>query len=303
MVALATLHDWSPAPGSHVSWRASSGARAKARQAPISNVPASYQQAQHLRGLAAHAAENRDMARLLTGAWDIAGTCDIPVMTSAITAHLRRHDAYHSWFEYKNGQEIVRRTIRDPADIDVVATEHGDITSTQLRTNILATPDAREWDCFSFGIIQRADHFTFYMSLDHLLTDGMSTGVIFLEIHMMYAALIHGAGPLPLPDRASYDDYCLRQRQHAAALTPESPEVLRWIEFAERNDGAEIGDGGFLLASIAVQGEQRVGCFLRRAPGPTAARFEQATGKTFGQGMFRVYAQKRGQHYCVGARG
>jgi len=44
-------------------------------------------------------------------------------MTSAITAHLRRHDAYHSWFEYKNGQEIVRRTIRDPADIDVVATE------------------------------------------------------------------------------------------------------------------------------------------------------------------------------------
>ena len=238
MVALATIHDWSPAPGSHVAWRASSDARAKARQAPISNVPASYQQMQHLRGLAGHAAENRDMARLLTGAWDIAGTCDIPVMTSAITAHLRRHDTYHSWFEYKNGQEIVRRTIRDPADIDVVATEHGDITSTQLRTNILATPDAREWDCFSFGIIQRADHFTFYMSLDHLLTDGMSTGVIFLEIHMMYAALIHGAGPLPLPDRASYDDYCLRQRQHAAALTPESPEVLRWIEFAERNDGA-----------------------------------------------------------------
>jgi hypothetical protein len=237
MVALGTIHDWSPAPGSVVTWNASQSARAKALQAPFSDAPASFQQTQHLRGLAAHAANGRDMARLAIGAWDITGTCDIPVMTAAITAHLRRHDTYHSWFEFEHAQAIVRRTIGDPADIELVATEHGSITLPELRANILATPAPTEWDCFSFGIIQRADHFTFYMSLDHLLTDGMSTGVIFLEIHMMYAAQIHGAGAIPLPDSGSYDEYCLRQRRQTAALTAESPQVRAWIEFAEHNHG------------------------------------------------------------------
>jgi len=200
-------------------------------------VPASFQQTHHLRGFALHAANGRDMARLAIGAWDIPGTCDIPVMTAAITAHLRRHDTYHSWFELKGDGEVVRRTIRDPADIELVPTEHGAITLPELRANILATPDLTEWDCFSFGIIQRADHFTFYISMDHLLTDGMSTGVIFLEIHMMYAALIHGAGPIPLPERGSYDEYCVTQRQYTSVLTPDSPQVRGWIEFAERNGG------------------------------------------------------------------
>jgi hypothetical protein len=75
------------------------------------------------------------------------------------------------------------------------------------------------------------------MSIDHLLTDGMSTGVIFLEIHMAYAALIHDAGPIPLPDRGSYDEYCLRQRRSAAELTRNSPQVRQWIEFAAGNGG------------------------------------------------------------------
>jgi hypothetical protein len=178
------------------------------------------------------------MARLCIGAWDIPGICDIRAMTEAITAHLRRHDTYHSWFESRNANEIVRRTIRDPADIELVSTEHGAIAVPELRANILATADLTEWGCFSFGIIQRADHFTFYMSIDHLLTDGMSTGVIFFEIHMAYAALVHGAGPIPLPDRGSYDEYCLRQRRHAAELTQNSPQVRQWIEFAGSNGGS-----------------------------------------------------------------
>jgi hypothetical protein len=238
MVALGTIHDWAPTPGAVVTWRAAPGARAKAAQAPISDVPASFQQSQHLRGFATHAAKGRDMARLAVGAWDISGTCDIPAMTEAITAHLRRHDAYHSWFEYENANNIVRRTIRNPADIELDVIEHdGHVSLPELRANIFATADLTEWGCFSFGIIQRADHFTFYTSMDHLLTDGMSTGVIFFEIHMMYAALVHGAGPIPLPDRGSYDQYCLRQRENAARLTQNSPQVRGWMEFAERNGG------------------------------------------------------------------
>ena len=43
-------------------------------------------------------------------AWDIPGACDIPVMTAAINAHVRRHDTYHSWFEFEDGV-IVRHVI------------------------------------------------------------------------------------------------------------------------------------------------------------------------------------------------
>ncbi len=237
MVALGTIHDWSPAAGVVTSWDASPEARSKARNAPASNLTGSFQQTQHLRGFAAHRAQGRDMARLCIGAWDIAGTCDLEAMTAAITAHLRRHDAYHSWFEFDGEQDIVRRTISDPTDIELVPTEHGSLTLPELRANILATPGPTGWGCFSFGIIQRADHFTFYTSLDHLLTDGMSTGVIFLEIHMMYAALVHGAGPMPLPDAGSYADYCLRQSERLATLTVESAPYRGWVEFAERNGG------------------------------------------------------------------
>jgi mycolipenoyl-CoA---2-(long-chain-fatty acyl)-trehalose mycolipenoyltransferase / long-chain-acyl-CoA---trehalose acyltransferase len=108
------------------------------------------------------------MARLCIGAWDIVGVCDIPAMTYAINAHLRRHDTYHSWFDYKNAENIVRRTIRDSADIEFVPTENGEMTSADIRAHILATPGPLRWDCFSFGCIQRADHFTFFMSVDHL---------------------------------------------------------------------------------------------------------------------------------------
>ncbi len=110
------------------------------------------------------------------------------------------------------------------------------MTSADIRAHILATPDPLQWDCFSFGCIQRAGHFTFFMSVDHLLTDGMSAGVIFVEIHVMYAALLESGAPIPLPDPAGYDDYSFGQRQHTAALTPESPQVRSWIEFAESND-------------------------------------------------------------------
>jgi mycolipenoyl-CoA---2-(long-chain-fatty acyl)-trehalose mycolipenoyltransferase / long-chain-acyl-CoA---trehalose acyltransferase len=177
------------------------------------------------------------MARLSIGAWDISGVCDLAAMTDAINAHLRRHDTYHSWFECQDAGRIVRHTFSDPADIEFLPTDQGEMTSAELRDHILATPNPLQWDCVSFGLIQYSDHFTFYMSADHLLTDGMSVGVIFVEIHMNYAALVGGGAPVPLPDPARYDDYCVRQHRHAAALTLASPQVGAWIRFAQDNGG------------------------------------------------------------------
>ncbi len=80
------------------------------------------------------------MARLRIGASDYLGVCDIPAMPRAINADLGLRDTYHSWFEYKNAQNIVRRTIRDSADIEFVPTENGEMTSADIRAHISATP-------------------------------------------------------------------------------------------------------------------------------------------------------------------
>ena len=45
---------------------------------------------------------------------------------------------------------IVRRTIRDPADIEFSPTEHGEMTPEEWRSHILATPNPLQWDCFRF---------------------------------------------------------------------------------------------------------------------------------------------------------
>jgi hypothetical protein len=232
------------------------------------------------------------MARLCIGAWDIVGVCDIPAMTYAIKAHLRRHDTYHSWFEYTNAENIVRRTIRDSADIEFVPTENGEMTSADIRAHILATPSPLQWDCFSFGCIQHADHFTFFMSVDHLLTDGMSVGVIFLEIHMMYAALLENGAPIPLPDPASYDDYCIGQHKQTAALTLESPQVRTWIEFARNND-ATLPDFPLPLGDQSVPSSgAMVGVPLMDEQ--QTDRFESActqAGARFSGGVFACAAQ------------
>lgn len=236
-VAVRTIHDWVPAPGAVVSWHASPASLAKARQAPVSSVPASYMQAQHLRGFCEYAARGLDYSRLLIACWDVPGRCDIGAMTYVINAHLRRHDTYRSWFEYHDTENIVRHTIADPGDIEFVPTQHGEMTPAQFRHHLLATPDPVQWDCFSFGVIQHADHFTVYMSIDHLHMDAQFVGVVLMEFYTMYATLVEGSAPILLPDPGSYDDYCVRQRQSTSALSLDSPQVRTWIEFAENNDG------------------------------------------------------------------
>lgn len=237
MVTFGTVHNWDPGTGTVISWHATPAAHHKARQAPISDVPASYQQVEHLRRFSDHATRGLDMTRLNVGAWDMPGTCEIAAMTQAINAHLRRHDTYHSWFHYRAGDRVVRHTFSDPADIEFSPLERGEMTPTELRAHILATPSPLRWDCFTFGVVQHPDHFTFYMSADDLVIDGMSVGVIFLEIHSMYGALVSGGVPVQLPEPGSYDDYCVRQHQHTAGLTLQSPQVRTWIRFAENNGG------------------------------------------------------------------
>ena len=259
MVAFEAIHDWVDAPGAVVSWEPSAATLAKVADAPISTVPVSYQQAQHLHAYRDHAAKGRNMARLNIPSWNIVGQCDIRAMSHVINAYLRRHDTFHSRFEDDGAGGFVRRTLANARDIRFVPKNLAEMAAEDWRAHLLATPDPLQWDCFRFGIIQRSDHFTFYLSVDHVHADAMFMGALFVEIHMMYHALVSGGAPIALQEPGSYDDYCVRQRRFTEALTLESPEVRAWIQFAERNDGAmpqfplPLGD-----TSIAYGGDMMV---------------------------------------------
>ncbi|OAN28594.1 condensation domain-containing protein [Mycolicibacterium iranicum] len=238
MVALRSIHDWVGEPGRVVSWHPSPATTAKMCDAPASSVPISYQQEQHIRTFRRRKAAGADMARLNIPAWDMPGQCDLRAMSHVLNAYLRRHDTYHSRFEVTDDDAIVRRTLKNPRDLKFVPTEHGDMTAAQWRSHILATPDPLQWDCFHFGVIQRKDHFTFYISVDHVHTDALFMCLVLVEIHLMYLTLVNGGAPVGLHEAGSYDDYCVKQRRFTSALTLESPHVRKWIQFAERNDGA-----------------------------------------------------------------
>jgi hypothetical protein len=238
MVELTAIQHWADAPGTLVSWGPSPASVKKMRDAPVNQVPASYQQDQHIRSFREHTANGLPMARLLIPAWNVPGRCDIRAMTYVINAYLRRHDTYRSWFEFADDDTIVRHTTETPEDIQFVASRLGEKTSGEWREHILATPTPLEWDCFRFGVIQRADHFTLYISVDHLHGDAMLMVPLFVELHMNYTALVEGGAPIRLSDTASYLDYCTRQREYTSELTLQSPEVRGWIDFFENNGGS-----------------------------------------------------------------
>jgi 2'-acyl-2-O-sulfo-trehalose (hydroxy)phthioceranyltransferase len=290
-VEVATIEEWEPGPGSLITWQPTPASRDKAREAPISSAPPSYIQARHLRNFAEQTARGIDHSRLLISACDVRGRCDVRAMTYVINGHLRRHETYRSWFEYQDADHIVRHTITNPEDIEFVPTKHGEMTSAELREQILATPNSLQWDCFEFGIIQTADHFTFFASIDHLHVDGQFLAVGLMEFQMMYAALVSGAPPVQLPPAGSYLDYCVRQRESASELSLDSPQIGAWIEFAENNDGAfpkfplPLGDpsvpcSGGLLATTLMDEQQ-------------TERFETAcvaSGARFIGGLFAAVA-------------
>lgn len=238
---VSTVNEWQPRPGALFSWGPSPSSRAKALQAPVSAVPPSYVQARHLRSLREQADRGLDHSRLLIASVEVSGRCDLRAMSYVINAHLRRHDTYRSWFEYQpdslEAHRFLRHTIADPADIEFVLTEHGELGSAALCDHIVAIPDSLHWDCFGFGVVQRPENFTFFASIDHLHADGQFVGMGLLEFQTMYAELITGNPPLELGPAGSYDDFCLRQREYTSGLTADCPPVRAWIDFAESNGG------------------------------------------------------------------
>ncbi|WP_395660102.1 condensation domain-containing protein [Aestuariivirga sp.] len=236
MAELRPLADWSGPAANLIMWRPSAAALEAARQAPISPVPPSYEQEQHLRSFRACADRNEDMPRMFAVVWDEPGRCELREMTHVLTAHLRRHDTYHSWFEERGGT-IVRHALEDPAALQLEAVTIGAAGEADWQRQVLATPSPFTWDCFRFGILQRADGFTCFAVIDHIHLDSSIIAFLMEEIHTAYFALLDGEAPPHDAPAGRYLDYCTDQRQRAALMTLDDPGVAEWIAFLHRHNG------------------------------------------------------------------
>lgn len=204
--------------------------------APASDVPLSYEQAQHLRAFRACQQRHEEMARLLVVVWDEQGRCNQTLMKDVLTSHLRRHDTYHSWFQ-EQGDALERRTLTDPESIELEAIFLGEVSEADWQQQVKNTPGPFDWDCFRFGILQRANSFTCFACVDHLHADSSIISFMMDEIHAQYCAACSGDMPPRQGLVQSYARYCINQHQRAAALKLQSTEVLQWIDFLHRNHG------------------------------------------------------------------
>ena len=200
--------------------------------------------------------------------WDIAGQCDIRAMTYVLNSYLRRHDTFHRWL-CSRMPATSSATPSKLTDIELVPTVYGEMTPAEWRSHIRASPNPPQWAISEFMIIQPADHFTFWTCIDHIHIDFVSPGMAFNEIQTMYASLVDGGRPIRLAEAGSYDDYCVRQRAYTSALTSESPEIRRWIEFAENNSGTlpecplPLGDPSASSDLISAQARQAADSRIR----------------------------------------
>ncbi len=236
MTDLRPLHEWSGAPATMTLWRPSAASIERAQQAPLSPVPPSYEQEQHLRAFRACEQQQKEMARLLILVWDEPGRCDLRTMSHVISAHVRRHDTYHSWFEERDNA-LVRHVLVEPAALQMEPITLGPVSAESWQEYVTTTPAPFAWDCFRFGILQRANGFSFFASIDHLHADATVIAFLMEEIHAAYRALLDGEAAPRLAPPGLYLDYCTNQRQRAATLTLMDSDVSEWIAFLHRNQG------------------------------------------------------------------
>ncbi len=234
-ITIGTLDEWPLTPGTVISWHPTAASRKKVRHAPVSPVPVSYMQGQHLRNYCERTAAGRNFSRQIIASCEVAGHCDIAAMDQALNAYLRRHDTFRSWFEQTADGEFVRHSVTDPADMEFAPVDHGHLTVDQIHAHVVNIPSPLEWGCFTFGVVQNEDRFTFFAAMDHVHGDATLIGTTMLEANGMYSALSGGGEPLTLPDAGSFDDFCVRERESTSALTLDSPGVRAWIDFAENN--------------------------------------------------------------------
>ena len=231
------LQSWVGEPGKLFTWGPSSNCVAAIENSPYNPIPPSCQQEQHLRSYRAHTQNGIEMVRLLVVTWDLPGCCDMQLMTDVIQRHLRRQGTYHNWFTFDSRDQVVCRRLEDTSLIEFVWQPRGWCQkSSEWIQHILATPGPLNWDCFSFGVIQRDDNFTFYAAIDHLHGDGYLLPILIEDLCTAYQFPDTDSAQRYTP-MATYQNYCERQMRELASLTLADPVASGWLEFLRSNGG------------------------------------------------------------------
>ncbi|MEV0292232.1 condensation domain-containing protein [Nocardia sp. NPDC050710] len=237
MVSFGLIDEWDPAPGRLVSWTASPESVARAAAAPVHPTPPSHQQEAYLRVAHRNAAAEFRYSGLCVVTAEVPGRLDQAAMTRAINAFLVRHDTFRTWFAIEASGRV-RTHLVAPEVIDFVATEYGEIDNAEaIREHVQKqTPGPFQWDCFTFGIVEREESTTVYIAADHLHTDGVAQYLSCFDLAQLYAREAWGhSDELPVPAR--YLEYRARERDHSDQLTLASPGVRKWLELVRGNDG------------------------------------------------------------------
>ncbi|WP_405182448.1 condensation domain-containing protein [Nocardia sp. NBC_01377] len=294
MVDFGLIDEWEPAPGRLTSWVASPESVARARLAPVHPAPPSHQQEQYLRLASRHAAaEFRYSGLCLVTAEIPTGDLNRDAMTRAVNAFLLRHDTFRTWF--RTGAEgAIERHLVPEADVEFVPVDCGRVDDPRtVRDHVQkTTPGPFDWDCFTFGTIEREDSTTVYLAVDHLHTDGFGQYLSGFDLAVLYTREIWPDAPDMLSPAASYLDYCTVERTYTEQMSLTSPGVRKWLELLRGNEGR--------LPSFPLDLGRRTDVYNRSAhrtvtlfDEQTASNFERrcrANGAEFVGGIFAAAA-------------
>jgi amino acid adenylation domain-containing protein len=150
----------------------------------------------------------------------LAGPLDTRVLAQALDEITRRHEPLRTTFAMAGEHPVQVVTPHKPTDlaaVDVTAVSECEREAEALR---LATVEAsRPFDLAS-GPVFRAtllrlapEEHALLLTMHHLVSDGWSVGVLFGELHQLYASLLAGRAS-PLPElHVRYGDFAAWQRE------------------------------------------------------------------------------------------
>ncbi|MBJ7288450.1 condensation domain-containing protein [Williamsia sp.] len=237
MINFGLIDEWAPSAGLVTTWSASATSIARAGEAPIHPVPPSHQQEEYLRAARRNEDAGFRFSRLCLISFDLEGPLDVDAMTRTVNEFVSRHDTFLSYFSLEPSGQIARHVV-DADVVDFVPTQYGHFGDSQsIRDHVQAkTPGPFNWDCLTFGTIEREGNFTIYFAVDHLNSDGISQALACVDLIALYGSHVSG-NPHGLAPAGSYIDYCRREREGTQELTVDDPQVSQWIELLEQNGG------------------------------------------------------------------
>ncbi|MBY6363739.1 condensation domain-containing protein [Rhodococcoides corynebacterioides] len=240
---ITAMANWRPAPGEMLEWHPVTAARDDADgtgDAGVHPVPASFLQANHVRGVDAALRRGDRHTGFLGSATEIEGDLDDAALTRAVAVFLSRHEGLRTWFSVRDGS--VRRHPA-PADAALVPVDAGAASSTDgvreaVRGRLSRDATPLSWPPVAIGAVRRPGSFSLYYGADHAFSDGASQVSVITELADLYRAEVTGTPALDLTEHeGSFLDHVRIEDEVSPSYDLRSPELADWIDVVSRHDG------------------------------------------------------------------